>query len=221
MARILVLNPNSSRKVTASIALCLRDLAATTHHRIDCDQLPEAPLGIESDADVETVAPMVMERAKATDADALVISCFSDPGVEAVRKAVTHIPVIGIAEAGYYASLQLGRRFGVVSLGPASIARHARRIDELGITPRLAGDRSASLTVEESGDDGLARDKVIQTGRLLAQEDSADVIILGCAGMGMQRPFLQAAIGLPVVDPVQAGVAAAISALNLEYIVKA
>ncbi|MBB4122589.1 aspartate/glutamate racemase family protein [Martelella radicis] len=221
MPSILVLNPNSSKKVTASIEACLGDLKASTRHRIDCDLIPAAPTGIESDDDVARVAPMVMDHARSTDADALVVSCFSDPGVEAVRKAVRHIPVIGIAEAGYYAALQLGRRFGVVSLGPASIARHARRIDELGLGARLAGDRSASLSVEESGDEGLARAKVIETGRALAEKDGADVIILGCAGMGRQRPFLQREIGLPVVDPVQAGVAAAISVLNLKYITKA
>ncbi|MAM10958.1 MAG: hydantoin racemase [Rhizobiaceae bacterium] len=221
MPSILVLNPNSSKKVTASIEACLEDLKSTSEHEIICDLLPEAPSGIESDDDVARVAPMVLEYAKSTKADALVVSCFSDPGVETVRQHVRHIPVIGIAEAGYYAALQLGRRFGIVSLGPASIARHARRIDELGLTARLAGDRSAALSVEESGDDGLARTKVMETGRTLAGEDGADAIILGCAGMGRQRPFLQREIGLPVIDPVQAGVAAAISILNLKYMTKA
>ncbi len=221
MARILVLNPNSSEKVTDSIRRSVAGLAATTNHQLVFERLPEAPLGIESDKDVETVAPMVRERALAGGADALVIACFSDPGVEDTRATVTEIPVIGIAEAGYYAALQFGRRFGVVSLGPASIARHAVRIAVLGITARLAGDRSADLTVEQSGDEGLSRERVIETGKTLAGRDGADVIVLGCAGMGNQRPFLQQAIGLPVVDPVQAGVAAAISALNLEYIAKA
>ncbi|MAZ15385.1 MAG: hydantoin racemase [Ahrensia sp.] len=221
MARILVLNPNSSEKVTDSIRRSVAGLAATTSHQLVFERLPEAPLGIESDADVAAVGPMVRARALTGDADAVVVACFSDPGVDDTRAAVTEIPVIGVAEAGYYAALQFGRRFGVVSLGPASIARHALRIEGLGITARLAGDRSADLTVEQSGDEGLSRERVIETGKTLADRDGADVIVLGCAGMGNQRPFLQQAIGLPVIDPVQAGVAAAISALNLDYIAKA
>ncbi|MBP0616084.1 aspartate/glutamate racemase family protein [Jiella sp. KSK16Y-1] len=221
MARILVLNPNSSEKVTDSIRRSVAGLGATTDHQLVFERLPAAPLGIEDDADVEAVGPMVRARALVGDADAVVVACFSDPGVDDTRSVVTDIPVIGVAEAGYYAALQFGRRFGVVSLGPASIARHAVRINRLGIAARLAGDRSADLTVEESGDEGLSRAKVIETGKALASQDGADVIVLGCAGMGNQRPFLQQAIGLPVIDPVQAGVAAAISALNLEYIAKA
>jgi len=46
-------------------------------------------------------------------------------------------------------------------------------------------------------------------------------VILGCAGLGNYRASLEDALGLPVVDPVQAGVALAVTTLDLKYRTKA
>ncbi|MBE9640787.1 aspartate/glutamate racemase family protein [Salipiger mangrovisoli] len=214
--QIAVLNPNSSRKVTTSMNDCLAPLIATTRHAIICDTLEEGPEGIETDQHVADVVPMVIDYVRRTKADAFVIACFSDPGVQQARK-VTDKPVFGIAESAYCAALVHGARFGVVSLGPSSIARHLARIDGLGLTTRLAGDRSVDMTVAEANDVDAARAAVTRTGRALIHEDGAEVLILGCAGMGGQRQELQAALGRVVIDPVQAAVANAISALDLDY----
>lgn len=216
MSRILVLNPNSSEAITASISACLAPQRRLTRHDICCIDLPGAPAGIETDADVAQVVPMVQARTASAGADATVIACFSDPGVARTRAALPGRPVIGIAEAAYYAALQLGRRFGVISLGPSSIARHAARIDELGLLSRLAGDRDISMTVAE-GNRPESLGKIRATAEALRDRDGAEVIILGCAGMGLHRAALQQAIGLPVIDPVQAAVAAAVTTLDLDY----
>jgi Asp/Glu/hydantoin racemase len=42
---------------------------------------------------------------------------------------------------------------------------------------------------------------VVRTGRLLRDEDGADVIILGCAGLGNYRAVMETELGLPIVDP--------------------
>jgi Asp/Glu/hydantoin racemase len=51
----------------------------------------------------------------------------------------------------------------------------------------------------------------------LRDEDGADVIILGCAGLGSYRHAMQESLGVPVIDPVQAGVALACTNLDLAY----
>lgn len=214
--KILVLNPNGSADVTLTIAQSIAPLKERTGHEIVCNFIPEAPIGIESDADVAFVAPLVVEIVRKGEADAYVVACFSDPGVEAARK-VTDKPVIGIAEAAYYAALQQAPRFGVVSLGPASIARHAAHIDRLGLSGRLAGDRAVQMSVAEAGDAHGARGPVEKVASTLRDSDGAGVVILGCAGMGGHRPALQETLGMTVIDPVQAAVAAAITALDLGY----
>lgn len=217
--KILVLNPNGSADVTATIAASIEPLLAGSRHEIVFDYLPEAPLGIETDAHVAEVAPMVVEAVSKSDADAFVIACFSDPGVAKARE-LTGRPVIGIAEAAYYAALQLAPRFGVVSLGPSSVARHASHIERLRLDGRLAGDRAVDMTVAEAADPHSAGKSVARTAQDLKDQDGAGVVILGCAGMGGHRPTLQRELGIPVIDPVQAGVAAAITMLDLNYSVK-
>lgn len=212
---IVALNPNSSTAVTASMVSCLAPLRASTAHQIDCTELPEAPIGIESDDDVAKVAPMVAEFARTTSADALVVACFSDPGVAEVRGSGPL--VFGIAEAAYYGALQYGDRFGIVSIGAASIARHAAMVDHLGLSARLAGDRSLDMSVAEANEAARAAARVLEIGRELRERDGADVLILGCAGLGEQRETLQQELGCTVIDPVQAAVAEAIKALDLSY----
>lgn len=219
MASILVINPNSSPSVTRSMQDCLSIVTDTSRHDITLTELAKSPPGIETDAHVEMVVPNIIERIGAHDADAYVLACFSDPGIDRVR-ATTARPVIGIAEAAYLTALGLGRRFGVVSLGPSSIGRHLRYLEALKIDGRLAGDRSIDMTIPQL----MATDvveTVVRTGRKLRDEDGADVVILGCAGLGSYRAALQRALGLPVVDPVQAGVALAVTTLDLQYRMKA
>lgn len=213
--KIIALNPNSSTEVTALMDAGLMALRAVTAHRIDCTELADAPLGIETDAHVREVVPMVGAFVAGTDADAVVVACFSDPGVRGAR-AAGRIPVIGIAEAAYYAALQLAGSFGVVSLGPSSIARHARHIADLGLTARLAGDRSIDMSVAEGHSPGAGA-AIRRVAERLVHEDGAGALILGCAGLGTRRDGLQSVLGVSVIDPVQAGVAAAMTLLDLNY----
>jgi Asp/Glu/hydantoin racemase len=51
---------------------------------------------------------------------------------------------------------------------------------------------------------------MIVIGKELRDEDGADVIVMGCAGMARHRAPLEAALGVPVIDPTQAAVAMAL-----------
>jgi allantoin racemase len=215
LSQILVINPNSSVSVTRSMEDCLAPVRAASRHDVMCTELAKSPPGIETDDHVQEVIPHLIEKIRGSDADAFVVACFSDPGIETVRKATTR-PVIGIAEAAYLAALGLGRRFGIVSLGPSSIARHLRYLQHLDLDPRLAGDRSIDMTVVQLMATDAA-EKIARIGRTLRDEDGADVIILGCAGLGGYRPQIEALLGLPVVDPVQAGAALACTTVDLNY----
>lgn len=219
MASILVINPNSSPSVTRSMEGCLGIVTSRTDHDVRCIELPKSPPGIETDDHVAMVVPNILEKIAETDADAYVLSCFSDPGIATVR-AATSKPVIGIAESAYLAALGLGKRFGIVSLGPSSIGRHKRYLDALELTPRMAGDRSIDMTIPQLMANDVV-DVVVRTGVKLRDEDGADVVILGCAGLGNYRAALEDALGLPIVDPVQAGVALAVTTLDLKYRTKA
>ena len=58
---------------------------------------------------------------------------------------------------------------------------------------------------------------MLDVGRQLRDDHNANVIVLGCAGMARYRERMEAELEISVIDPTQAAVAAALSALRLEY----
>ena len=209
---IIVVNPNSSQAVTDGMDLALEGLRRPAGPVIRCVTLTEGPPGIETEAQVrQVVAPLVALVARLDgEASAFVDACFSDPGLPELRRA-THKPVFGIAETAYRRAAANGGRFGVISILEASVARHRRAIEDLGLEKSLAGDRSLGLGVTALGDDHEATfARLVQVGRQLRDRDGADAIVLGCAGMAPHRERLESVLGVPVVDPVQAAVEAAI-----------
>ena len=117
---------------------------------------------------------------------------------------------------GTIAAIGLGQRFGVVAILDRSIPRHLRHLRQLGLIDRLAGDRALGIGVAGLSGAGVV-DRIAEVGRRLIEEDGADVLILGCAGMGRHRPAIEDRLGVPVVDPAQAAVARALSLLDLGY----
>lgn len=213
--RILVVNPNSNQAVTDGFTV---ELAPFADHgvAIETHTLAEGPFGVETQADIESVVePLVRLTAKRSDdVDAIVIACYSDPGLAACREAAPALPILGIQESGVYAAMSLGDRFGVIALSDRSRKRHLRHLRQLGVIDRLVGERVAELTVAESADGGAAVfERLAMAGRALRDEDGADVVVLGCAGMAGHRRALEAELGLPVVDPVAAAVGTALGLL--------
>ncbi len=107
MARILVINPNSSKAMTQLMAQCLTGIAANTAHQIACIELAKSPPGINTDENAKAVVPHIIEAVEQEKADAIVIGCFSDPGIQAVREQMS-APVFGIAQCAYLTALGLG-----------------------------------------------------------------------------------------------------------------
>jgi allantoin racemase len=211
---LIVINPNSSQTVTAGIDAALEPLRSAGVP-IRCLTLAEGPPGIEDQAQADlTIAPMLALARAQTDARGYVIACFGDPGLHALR-TVTSLPVQGIQEAAVMTALTLGQRFGVIAILPASIPRHLRAFGAMGVLGRLAGDRALGLGVAELAEPGRSLKAMIATGRRLRDEDGADVLIMGCAGMAQYRSTLEAETGLPVVEPCQAAAAMAIGQILL------
>ncbi len=214
MSSLIVINPNSSQTVTDGIDTAI-DPLRSFGIPIRCLTLAEGPPGIESQKQADlTIAPMMALAAAQNDAAGYVIACFGDPGLHALRDQ-TSLPVVGIQEASVMTALTLGHRFGVIAILPPSIPRHLRAFGTMGVLDRLAGDRALGLGVADLADDGKSLDAMIATGKRLRDEDGADVLIMGCAGMARYRDPLQDATGLPVVEPTQAAVSMALGQIRL------
>lgn len=215
MPRILVVNPNSSVAMTRSIDSGLDIIRRHTAFDIDCATLAEGPPGIETQAHIESVVQPMVALMRRVPADAYVVSCFSDPGLALAREQLD-APVLGIAESSMLLALGLGYRFGIIAILDASVRRHLRYIRSIGLEDRLAGDRAINLGVHDASGDA-AIERIVAVGKELRDRDGANVLILGCAGMGLRREVIEAATGLPVIDPTQAAVARAIGLVSLNY----
>ncbi len=216
--RILVVNPNSSEAVTATIDEAMAPLRLPGGPEIACLTLAEGPPGIESQVDADgVIAPLCrLIRAHERDVGAFVIACFSDPGLHSARE-VTARPVLGIAECGILTALTLGQRFGIVSILAGSIPRQLRYVGAMGVTQRLAGDLPIGLGVAELADARTALSRMIDVGRTLRDTHGADVLVLACAGMARYRADLEEALGIAVVEPTQAAVTMAIGRVRLGW----
>jgi allantoin racemase len=218
VARILVINPNSTEAVTVGIDAALDPLRMGGAPKIECTTLAEGPPGIESQRDVEQVTLPLCSLVEREDnrSDAFVIACFSDPGLHAVRESTKH-PVFGISAAGIATALNLGNLVGIIAILPTSLARHWRYFRGMGVADRIAGDRAINLPVVALTDEDRTFTRMKEVGQTLRDEDGADVLVMGCAGMARYRTRLEEALGVPIVDPTQAAVGMAISAVQLGY----
>ncbi len=214
---ILVNNPNSTVAVTEDIDRALAPLRFADGPEVVCLTLAEGPPGIETQEHVDSVVEPIRRRVEAEDgrAAAFVIACFSDPGVRQAR-AVTAKPVFGIAEAGLMSAMARADRVGVIAILEASVERHRRFYTARGIEARIAGELPLDLGVLELAEEKVAFARLSEVGARLRDALGAEVLVLGCAGMARYRARLEAALGVPVIDPTQAAVAMAIAAVRLD-----
>jgi Asp/Glu/hydantoin racemase len=213
--RVRVINPNSNDIVTRGLDAALDPLRFDNGPEIVCSTLAEGPFGIESQADADSVVGPLRRLIEADNSsDAFVIACFSDPGLHACREDNAR-PVFGIAECGVLAALARADRFGVIATGQRSIARHIRYLRQMGVMDRFAGELPLGMSVAETASGDGTLDRMIEVGQRLKDDDGAEAIVMGCAGMARYRRALEDALGIPVIDPTQAAVTMAIGTVQL------
>lgn len=214
---LLVINPNSSIKVTEAIDRAMAPLRAASSTTISVVRLEDGPPGIETQQDVESVVPLIVRRIRdSNDAAGYVIACFSDPGLHAAREATSR-PVFGIAECGVLTALTLGARFGLISILQQVVPRHLRFLGAMGMMSRFAGDRAIGLKVAELADQKSTFTRMKAVGAELRDEHGADVLVMACAGMAEYREGLAEALGIPVIEPSQAAASMALGRIALGW----
>ena len=228
MPHLLLINPNTSADVTALLALHAQALAPPAGR---CDALT-APFGAayiasEAAADVaERAVPAAWEaycanaNANANAGagasggaapDAVLVACFGDPGVAALR-ALTSVPVLGLAEVAMRAAQAHGR-YAIVTGGAAWGPMLRRLAASLGLDTLLAG----VITVERTGAELLADPVAAQALLLdvchqaLALGDVRAIVIGGAALADLAAP-LAPLLPVPLIDNVRVGLRAAWSA---------
>ncbi|PWC39441.1 aspartate/glutamate racemase family protein [Azospirillum sp. TSO35-2] len=206
--RILVVNPNTTASMTARIGAAARTVAAPGSEIVAVNP-PSGPASIEGYYDEALAVPGLLAEIERHERDGTiagtVIACFDDVGLDAARSVAT-APVIGICEAAMQTASLLGGRFAVVTTLARSVPALERLAQRYGMAGRCrihaAGVPVLALEDPASG----AVDRVRAGIRRAIEEDGAESIVLGCAGMADLARSLTAEMGVPVVDGVTAAV---------------
>jgi allantoin racemase len=204
--KILVLNPNTTQSMTQTISVAA--LAATAPGtEIDARTSSMGPVSIEGYYDETFAVPGVISAvvdAEGEGADAAIIACFDDTGVDAARCRVD-MPVIGICEAALLMASPLAKRIAVVTTLARSIVPIEDLVQRYGFAGRVkvyAADIPV-LSLEDPASNARAR---LEGEVARAVEEGAEAIVLGCAGMADLADALQLKFERPVIDGVSAAV---------------
>ena len=203
--RLLVVNPNSTASMTEKIAAAARR-AVRPGTEIVAVEPASSPPAIQGFLDAaRCVPPLLAEVERCGDADAVVVACFDDTGLDAVRCAV-EAPAVGIGEAAFHAAAFLSCRFSVVTTLARSVPGIEANLQRYGLDRRCARVRSTEVPVLdlERGDPAVVRRVSEEVGRAL-HEDGAEAVVLGCAGMTDLTARLSEEHGVPVIDGVVCG----------------
>jgi len=186
---------------------------------IKVQSVPSGYPSIESERDVVTVAPCLMDglqKAEADGASAGIVGCFSDPALAAIRETV-RMPVVGPGQSAIALALQLGESYSILSPLDSGAKRTRPRLRGQGLTERLASIRGVGVSVVDLGrGDNAAWDRIVDTGRRCI-EDGADVLVMGCMSMAFMaiEHELSEQLAVPVVSPVLAALKTAQTLLDL------
>ena len=204
---ILVVNPNTTCSMTETIGQAARQ-AANTGTAITAVTSSMGPVSIEGYYDEALAVPGLLieiARGEQAGAEAAIIACFDDTGLDAAR-ALAGIPVIGICEAAVRMASFIARRFTIVT----TMERSRIPIEDLVRRYGAAGDvkvRAADIPVLSLEDPhSNARDRLRSEITSAIAKDGAEAIVLGCAGMADLAHDLSREFGLPVIDGVSAAV---------------
>ena len=208
MTDILLINPNTTQSITdlvlktaqgfASPGTKLRAVSGAFGPRYIASRVGYAIAGHAAvDAFANDRGPK----------DAVVLACFGDPGLAALKE-ISNVPVVGMADASILQACALGKRFSIVTGGERWKEMLEEFVASQGLSARLASVRTVAPTGADIARNPKAAMALLAKGcTACAREDGADVVILGGAGLAGLAAKLKAKVDVPLLD----GVAAAIS----------
>lgn len=221
MRRLLVINPNTSASVSQRLQQHVQSAAGlhvqvrTVTARFGAPYIAdEASYAVAGHATLDAWAAALAEPADAEPAatgtvpayapDAVLIGCFGDPGLLALRES-SPVPVTGLAEASFIEAARHGR-FAVVTGGERWGPMLQRLAQALGHAPALAGIHTVAPTgAQLAADPEAARSLLAQACRDAVRQLGAQAVIVGGAGLAGMAAAIQPLLGVPLIDSVLAG----------------
>jgi allantoin racemase len=164
---------------------------------------------IESHRDAALAVPGILTKAAQAEqegADAIIIDCMGDPGLQAARDILS-IPVVGPAQACMHLAAMLGHRFSVLALSLEDASAAEDLAACYGLQGKLASARPFGVRVLDLYEDTDATLKaLVDTAERAVRGDGAHVLIPGCTELAGLASRIQGGLAecnceVPVLDP--------------------
>jgi Asp/Glu/hydantoin racemase len=214
MPQLLVINPNTTQEITDKVANAISALAPAGLSMV-ARSGAFGPRYIASRATFAVAGHAALDAFAnhGAEADAVLLACFGDPGLDALRE-VSSVPVIGLIEAAVAAALARGKNYSIVTGGELWRDMLRESLTQRGLTGSLASIKTVAPTGGQiAADPEGAIDVLAQACKSAAQEDGADTVILGGAGLVGLASRIEARANIPVICSVEAGAHAAFKAI--------
>ena len=198
--KILVINPNSSHEMTKLIDRVAKS-ASSAGTQIDTIDFPQAPALINSAYDVMKTAYYSVEAvlAKKDEYDGFISACHSDPGL-LVMQDIVDKPCTGIGFVSMYLARLYGNKITMLTLTEATEQRKKQQLQAYHIDGSAFAYMPTSFT--EEMDEEEAKACLLIAGRRAIEKFGANVLMLSCGGMAGKGDYLEAELGIPVIDGV-------------------
>jgi Asp/Glu/hydantoin racemase len=212
MARVLLINPNTTTTVTERLApVVARELGPGHALTLITARFGASYISSETAYCVAAHAALDAWAATGASAEGVLVGCFGDPGVFALRE-LCNGPVVGLAEASMREAAREGR-FAIVTGG----LRWRPMLERLATAIGLGGQLQHIEIVDRTGAQ-LAADpegalRLLAGACETAARSGARSVILGGAALVGMAAQLAPRVPLPLIDNVQAGARAMREAL--------
>ena len=206
--RILFLNPNTSAHITTfGLAVARQAAQPGTVFVASTGRFGAAYISSRAAAVIAGHAAMDAYARDGRGVDAVLLACFGDPGLPALRE-IASVPVIGMADAACRAAAGLGR-FSIVTGGARWAPMLHEFVASIGLSAQLASVRTVALTGDaiaanpDAALDELARECAA------ARDDGADAVILGGLGLAGLAARITHRVPVPLIDGLKVALDAA------------
>jgi len=211
MRRLVVINPNTSTRITDILAARAQAVAGP-EVEIRGVTARFGAAAIESPAELATAAYAVLDALTTNlDCDAAIVGAFGDPGLQTAQETAP-MPVIGLAQAGMQAAAKGGRRFAIVTVGEQLRPELERLVARYGVADHLVALRFLPQGVLDLVHNPKAvTGALIETALACIREEGAQAILFGGAPFSGIAAPLAPMIPVPILDGMESAVANALA----------
>lgn len=204
--KILLINPNTTESMTRKAELAAKKVCRSDTQIIATNS-KVGPSSIEGFYDVACCLPgLLKEASRFSSIDAVVVACFDDTGLDALRCQL-NVPVIGIGEAAYHAASMVAYKFSVVTTLSRSIAGITDNLNRYGLKAKCVSVRATDIPVLKLEEKDTETLEILRAEIATAVEvDHAEAVVLGCAGMADLMSELSKEFGIPVIDGISCAI---------------